>query len=136
MFSKSNLLATIIATIVFFFLGYAVWGIALSSYFEAHATNNVMKAMPNMGTLVFSNLIMSFAMSTIYGKWATGKYSAASGFSFGAWIGIFVGFGLGFLWYSTSDLMDLTGTIVEAILDIFFYGIIGLVIGIVYQKTS
>ncbi|UNZ00137.1 hypothetical protein MQE36_07275 [Zhouia spongiae] len=136
MFSKTNLLATVIATVVFFFLGYAVWGFALAGYFEEHATNNIMREMPNMGTLALSNLIMSFAMSTLYGKWGSGNYSASSGFSFGAWIGIFVGFGLGLLWYSTSDLMDMTGTITEAVVDILFYGIIGAVIGLVYQKTS
>lgn len=136
MFTKANLLATVIATVVFFFLGYAVWGIALAGYFEGHVTNNIAREMPNMGMLILSNLIMSFAMSTIYGKWASGGYGASSGFSFGAWIGIFTGFGLGLLWYATSDLMDMTGTITEAIIDIFFYGIIGVVIGLVYQKAS
>lgn len=57
------------------------------------------------------------------------------GFEFGAWIGIFIGLGLGLLWFSTSELMDTTGTLVEAIIDIIFYGIIGGIIGLTYSKV-
>lgn len=136
MFSKSNVLATIIGFVVMFLLGYAIWGIATVEFFEAHATNSIMKDPPDMLFIALGNLISVFAISTIYGKWAAGNYSATNGFSFGIWIGIFVGLGMGLLWYGTSELMDLTGHITEALIDILFYGIIGAVIGFVYQKTS
>lgn len=136
MFSKSNVLATIIGFVVMFLLGYAIWGIATAEFFEAHATNSIMKDPPDMLFIALGNLIGTFAISTIYGKWAAGTYSAANGFSFGIWIGIFVGLGMGLLWYGTSELMDITGHMVEALIDIIFYGIIGAVIGFVYQKTS
>lgn len=61
--------------------------------------------------------------------------STKNGFEFGAWIGIFIGLGLGLLWFSTSELMDTTGTLVEAIIDIIFYGIIGGIIGLTYSKV-
>ncbi len=136
MFSKSNVLATIIGFVVMFLLGYAIWGIATAEFFEAHATNSIMKDPPDMLFIALGNLIGTFAISTIYGKWAAGDYGAANGFAFGIWIGIFVGLGMGLLWYGTSELMDMTGHLVEAIIDIIFYGIIGAVIGFVYQKTS
>lgn len=50
-------------------------------------------------------------------------------------VGIFIGLGLGLLWFSTSELMDTTGTLVEAIIDIIFYGIIGGIIGLTYSKV-
>lgn len=136
MFSKSNILATILGFVTMFLLGYAIWGVATVSFFEAHATNNIMKDPPDLLFIALGNLIGTFALSTIYGQWAAGSYSAANGFAFGIWIGIFVGLGMGLLWYGTSELMDMTGHLVEAILDIVFYGIIGAVIGFVYQKTK
>ena len=136
MLTKSNVLATIIGFVVMFMLGYVIWGIATAEFFEAHATNSIMKDPPDLLFIALGNLIGTFAISTIYGKWAAGTYSAATGFAFGIWIGIFVGLGMGLLWYGTSELMDMTGHLVEAIIDILFYGIIGAVIGFVYQKTS
>jgi len=136
MFSKSNLLATLVGTIVMFFLGYLIWGIATVDFFNGHTLVNTMKEVPNLGLIAVANIIAVFALSTLYGKWAGEKHSIGEGFCFGAWIGVFVGIGIGFLQYGTMEMMDLTGHSVEAILDIVFYGIIGAVIALMYQKTS
>ncbi|MET6991319.1 hypothetical protein [Sediminicola arcticus] len=88
-----------------------------------------MKDPPNILFIALVNLIGTLAISTIYGKWAAGVYSASNGFAFGVWIGIFVGLGMGLLWYGTSELMDMKVHLVEAIIDIVFNGIIGAVIG-------
>jgi hypothetical protein len=136
MFSKSNLLATLVGTIVMFFLGYLIWGIATVDFFGEHTLVNVMKEVPDLGIIALANLIAVFALSTLYGKWARGHHSMGEGFQFGAWIGVFVGIGMGLLNYGTTEWMDLTGYMAEAILDIVFYGILGAVIGLVYQKTA
>lgn len=136
MFSKSNLLATLVGAIVMFFLGYLIWGMATVDFFEEHTIVNVMKEVPNLGLIALANLIGVFIMSTLYSKWARGHYSLGQGFEFGALIGAFVGLSMGLLWYATANMMDLTAHVVEAILDIIFYGIIGIVISVVYQKTA
>ena len=136
MFTKQNLLATLAGFLTMFLLGYAIWGYATVDFFEAHTLTNVMKDPPDMLFIALSNLIGVFALSTLYGKWSHGIYGAGSGFSFGAWIGIFVGLGMGLLWYGTTELMDLTGHVAEAVIDIIFYGIIGAVLGIVYKATA
>ncbi|NDV41708.1 hypothetical protein [Flagellimonas sediminis] len=136
MFSKSNLLATLVGTIVMFFLGYLIWGIATVDFFEEHSIINTMKEVPDMGMIALSNLIAVFALSTLYGKWARGHHSLSQGFQFGAWIGVFTGLGLGLLNYGTTELMDLTGYMAEAVLEIVFYGILGAIIAFVYQKTA
>ena len=136
MFSKSNLLATLVGTVVMFFLGYLIWGMATMDFFEEHTLVNVMKETPNLGLIAVANLIAVFALSTLYSKWARGHHSISQGFQFGAWIGVFVGIGMGLLQYATADIMDMTGYIAEAVLDIVFYGIIGAVIAVVYQKTA
>ena len=136
MFTKQNVLATLAGFLVMFLLGYAIWGFATQDFFESHSLNNIMKDPPDMLFIALSNLLAVFALSTIYGKWARGHHSAKDGFQFGLWVGVFVGLGLNLLWYGTTELMDLTGHLVEAVIDIIFYGIIGAVIAIVYKATA
>lgn len=136
MFSKQNVLATLAGTVAMFLLGYVIWGIATVDFFESHALANVMKDPPDLLYIALGNLIGTFALSSLYGKWARGVHSASEGFQFGAWIGLFVGLGMGLLWFGTAELMDLTGYLVEAILDILFYGVIGVIIALVYKATA
>ncbi|MDC6351181.1 hypothetical protein PP178_06410 [Zeaxanthinibacter sp. PT1] len=136
MFSKQNLLATLAGFLVTFLLGYLIWGFATVDFYAEHTLADVSKDPMNIGLIALANLIAAFALSTIYGTYAHAAPSAGSGFKFGAWIGVFTGFGLGLLWFATTEIMDMTGTIVEAIINIVFYGIVGAVIGLVYQKTA
>lgn len=136
MFTKQNLLATLAGFAVMFVLGYAIWGIATVDFFESHTITNVMKDPPEMLYIALGNLIAAFALSSLYGKWARGVHSFSEGFQFGAWIGLFVGLGMGLLWFGTSNMLDMTGHLVEAVLDIVFYGIIGGVIAVVYKATA
>lgn len=136
MFSKTNLLATLVSAIVMFFLGYLIWGLATVNFFTEHTIVNTMKEVPDLGLIALANLIGTFIMSTLYSKWARGHHSLGQGFEFGALIGAFVGLSMGLLWYATANMMDLTAHLIEAILDIVFYGIIGICIALVYQKMA
>ncbi len=136
MFSKTNLLATLVGAIVMFFLGYLIWGLATVDFFKEHSVINVMKEVPDLGLIALGNLIGAFILSTLYSKWARGHHSLGQGFEFGALIGACIGIGMGLIWYATSNLMDLTGYAAEAVLDIIFYGVTGMVFSLVYQKTA
>lgn len=136
MFTKQNVLATLAGFVVMYVLGYVIWGIATVNFFEGHTLNDYMKDQPDMLFIAISNLIAVFALSSIYGKWARGVHSAKEGFQFGVWIGLFVGIGLGLLWYATAELMDLTGYLVNGVIEILFYGVIGVIIALVYKGTS
>ena len=139
MLSKQNVLATLAGTLAMFILGYVIWGIATVSFFEGHTLmSGAMKGEDelNLGLIFVANLASVLAMSTLYGKWAGGHHSAGGGLHFGAWIGIFVGIGSGLLMYATTNLMDGTGYAVEAVLDIVFYAIIGMIIALVYKATA
>ena len=138
MFNKQNLVATLVGAIVLFLLGWVIWGMATMSFFEAHSNASLMKSDEEMNLLyVFlGNLFAAFAMSSLYGKWARGHHSATEGLKFGAWIGLFVGLGMGLVWMGTGNMMDTTGHVVEAILDIVYYAIGGAVIALVYKATA
>lgn len=138
MFTKQTLLAALAGTVVMYLLGFVIWGIATADFFEAHSLVDAMKSDEEMDMvmILLGNVVMSFVMSSLYGKWARGYHSAGQGFQFGAWIGLFVGVGMGLLWYGTSNMMDAAGHMVEAALDIVFYGVVGAVIAIVYKATA
>ncbi|SNY94570.1 hypothetical protein [Flagellimonas pacifica] len=136
MFSKSNLLATVGAFITMFLLGYGIWEFLLADFFEGHTLKSFLSEDMNMGLIAVANVIMAFVLSSVYSKWARGHHSAKEGFQYGAWIGVFMGFGMGILNYALMGLMDITGTLVNGIVEVIFYGIIGAVIGLIYQKTA
>ena len=138
MFTKQNLLATLAGTLLMFLLGWVIWGMATASFFAEHSNASLMKPDAEMSMLhiFLGNLIAAFAMSSLYGKWARGHHSAGEGLKFGAWIGLFVGLGMGLVWMGTSNMMDATGHFTEAALDIIFYAIAGAVIALVYKATA
>jgi hypothetical protein len=138
MFSKSNLLATLAAGIFNFIGGYLIWGIATTDFFAQHAgsATGVMKDPVDLVFIAIGCFIQAFIMSTIYGKWARGIHSAKEGFEFGALIGVFTGFGVGLIMYGSSNFSDLTGVLVEGMIEIVYYGIIGMIIALVYKATS
>jgi hypothetical protein len=139
MFSKANLLATFAGFLVLFILGWIFYGILAADFYESHHLHpEILKDDENMslGMIVLSSLIQAFVLSFLFQKWAKGSYSIKEGFIFGAWFGVFVGFGIGLMWYAMSQLMDITGTLFDSTSSIFYYGITGMVIGWVYKKTA
>lgn len=136
MFTKQNLLATLAGFLTMFLLGYLIWGMLTVDYYAEHTITDVSKDPMNIGLIALANLISAFVISTIYGRYAAGDYGFSSGAKLGVWFGILFGFGMGLLWYATAEIMDMTGTITEAIINIVFYAIVVGVIGLVYQKTA
>ncbi len=135
MFTKQNLIATIVAAIVMFFLGYFIWGLATVSFFEGHTINDVMKDPPDMMFIFISNLVSAFALGTIYSKWSS-NHSFGDGFNFGIWVGIFAGIGYALLGYGTGEIMDLTGHLVDGIVSMIYFAIVCGVIGLMYKVTE
>jgi hypothetical protein len=138
MFSKSNLLATLVTGIYFFIVGYLIWGVLTVDFFAEHAgsATGVMKEEVDMVFVAIGCLIQALFLSTLYGKWSHGVHSVKQGLDFGACIGGFIGIGMGLLWYGTSNLSDLTGVFAEAVLDIIFMAVGGVIIAIMYKSTS
>ena len=136
MFSKSNLLATLAATITMFLLGWLIWGFATEDFFAAHTINDLMKDEPDIVLIFISNLIGAFVLSSIYRKWSRGHHSVGEGGEFGVAIGAFTGISMGLMWYATSEWMDFTGYLAEAVIEIIYYGVVGIVIALVYNATT
>ncbi|MDO5968544.1 hypothetical protein Q4Q35_01875 [Flavivirga aquimarina] len=137
MFSKTNLISTIITGLWGFLGGWLLWGIIGDPMLADHTvTNGLMKESPNMAILAIGCLIVGFAFSTMYSKWARGTHGTSHGIQFGIWVGILIGLGGGLIDHSTSNILDLFGTIINAIIYIVHFGIIGILASLVYGKST
>ncbi len=137
MFTKTNLISTIITAIWGFLGGWLLWGIIGDPMLADHAvTSGLMKEMPDMAMLAIGCLVVGFAFSSIYSKWARGTHGFSHGIQFGIWIGVLIGLGSGLIDHSTSNLLDLSGTITNAIIYIVHFAIMGVLASLVYGKFA
>jgi len=136
MFSKSNVIATLVAGATMFIFGYVLWGILAESMMDGHVITNVMKDPPDFLLIALGNVISAFALSALYSKWARGTHSVKEGAEFGAVTGIFAGLGTALVTYATASFMDLTGHLLDAVLSLVFFIVVGIVIAMVYKATS
>lgn len=138
MFTKQNLLAAFAGSVTLFLLGWIIWGMVFMDFFQEHSNPGITKpdAEMNLGVVYAGNLLLAWIMSSLYGKWASGNYTPISGIKFGSWFGLFVGTGLGLVQMGTSNLMDAEGHVLEAVLELVYHAIVGLVIALVYRKIA
>ncbi|MBN4070072.1 hypothetical protein JYT76_00140 [Olleya sp. AH-315-F22] len=132
MFSKSNLISTVVGALWAYFGGMLLWDILGSSLFE-----NVNDNAPDQLHLIIACVISAFAFSTIYSKLSGGGHSLSHGAKFGLAVGIFVGFGerwfdYAFQMYPTS----LNDSIISGVMNIVFFVVLGVLASLVYGKMS
>jgi hypothetical protein len=138
MFSKANLISTLVTTVWGALGGFLLWGLIADPYFKDHqgTATGVMKEEPDMMVVVLGSLIAGFIFSTIYSKWARGSHSLTHGAQFGFWIGLLIGFGDRLIEYGVANVLDLNGTIVNGIVYVVFFIIMGILASLVYGKTK
>lgn len=137
MFSKANLTSTIVNTIWGAGGGFLLWGMLADPYLSDHVvTSGLMKDPPDMVYLVVGCFIQAFGFSAIYGKYGSGNYGASSGISMGVLAAIMVGLGEGLIDHATANILNLQGTMVNFVVYLVFFGIMGLLAGVIYKKMS
>lgn len=137
MFSKSNLVSTLVCAIWAFFGGYLLWPVLGEEFIMNHlgSATGVGREVPDYMFLILGCVIMAFAISTIYSKYGGDKYSAGDGATLGLWIGVLAGFGDGLVNFSTSNILDFAGSMANGVLYIIFYVVMGALAGLIYNKT-
>ncbi|QLG45746.1 hypothetical protein [Costertonia aggregata] len=138
MFTKTNLISTIVAAIWSLMGGYLLWGILTVDFMNDHlgSATGMDKEMPDFAFLALGCLVQAFAFSTVFKKWGASSYGISDGLGYGIWIGIFVGFGNGIINYATSNFLDMTGTIANGGVYVIFYAIMGALVGLIYDKVK
>lgn len=138
MFTKTNLISTIVTAIWGFMGGYLLWGILADSFLNSHmgTAAGVPKEMPEWGLLALGCLIQAFAFSTIFKQWGTSNYTTSDGIKYGILIGILVGLGNELINHATTNVLDLTGALVNGLIYIIFYAVMGFLAGLIYNKVK
>jgi len=125
------LIAGLVTGVVSFFLGWLFYGILLMDFFEENAgtATGVSKGEEMVWwALILGNLIYGIFYAYIFGKWASIS-TALTGLKAGAVIGLLIGAGFGLMYYGTSNLMNLTGTILDIAVTVVIGAILGAVAG-------
>lgn len=137
MFSKTNLISTLITAIWGFFGGWILWGMIGDPMLKSHTvTDGLMKEMPDMAILAIGCIIVGFAFSNMYSKWARGTHGVSHGAQFGIWLGVLIGLGSGLIDHSTANILDLSGSLINGVIYIVHFAIMGILASLVYGKFS
>jgi hypothetical protein len=123
----------VVAGILYFGLGYLVWGILLKDFMAANAgsAGNVMKADADLvwWALIAGNLFSGFALSYVLNK--AGSLSAGAGAVTGAVFSLLVSAGFDFTMLGVSNLMTTTGVLGDICASTVVGAVIGGITGIV-----
>ena len=111
--------------IIFFAVGFLYYDLIAFDFMKRESNPSISKIPTDMLLLSLGLLIQAFAMSTIYQRMIGTGASLKSGFRFGAWIGILIGFGMGLTTFATAHTFSLNCHLVEAVWSIVFYGLVG-----------
>ena len=135
--SKKRIMATLAGFVVFFLLGWLLYGMLLMDFFmnNAGSATGVMRADTEMvwWALILGNVFQAYLLVYILGKWAN-VTSFSAGLQAGAVIGLILGFGFDLTMYGTSNRLNLTATLVDPLVLCAMMGITGGVIGMVLGR--
>ena len=116
-----------------FWVGF--YDLVAGGYFEENALHHIPERM-DMISIALGALIEAFVLANVYRHWSVSKPVHFCGFEFGVWIGLFVGFGAGLVFYGTAEVHTLNTHLVDAAWNIVYYGFTGLMIAWGYGLVS
>ena len=125
--------------IAFFFIGYAIYGVALEGFFTEHIASCAGKPMEEMnwGALILGNVSSGALLTYIFLKWANVSTFGA-GATAGATIGFFIALSMNMVRFATSSVIDLTGALGDVgaytVLSAISGGLVGVVLGMGNKK--
>jgi hypothetical protein len=128
---------TVLGGIVYFFLGWAIYGILLMDF----TTNNFNQcaARPNGVMIWWAIILASFILAlflTLFLKWSGAK-GIIDGLKTGALFGLLMGLSMDLSNYSMSTMFNnLTALLVDVVAYTFITAIMGLVIVLTWGKEK
>ena len=135
--AKKRILATLAGFVVFFLLGWVLYGMLLMDFFNGNqgTATGVMRADTEMiwWALAVGNLMQAYLLVYIFGNWAN-ITTFGGGFKAGLIIGLIIGYGVDLTMYGTTNIMNLTGALVDPLVVGLMMGVSGGVIGVVLGK--
>ncbi len=134
---KRLIIGTVVGGIALYILGYVMFDLAFAEFFAANAGSatgvwkdpQVIWAIA-LGTLSYAALI-TLAIGT-----RAGSTTIVEGLKVGAIVGFLMWFGANMIIYGVWDVLNLTATIADSLLELIRAGISGAVIAAVLAKIA
>lgn len=130
--AKKIFMAGLVAGIAAFFLGWIIYGMLLMDFYASNAgtATNVARAESEMvwWALIVGNLFFGFALSYVYGRWANIS-TAKTGAEAGAMIGLLFGGGWVLTMFASTNIYNLTATLVDVLVSAILTALVGAVAG-------
>ncbi|MBX2927048.1 MAG: hypothetical protein KF852_04370 [Saprospiraceae bacterium] len=130
------LIAALAGTVVFFLLGWLVWGIVLRDFMAAnYVSSGILKADKDMilWAMVLGNFAAAFLLAFIFDFWANIS-TFVTGAKAGALIFGLIAVSMDLVWYASANILNLNGTIADIIASTVVGAIVGGVIGLVLGR--
>ena len=135
--TKKFLMGTVVGGIVFFFLGYLLYGILLVEFFAENAgtATNVAKTELQWWPLIIANLAGAAMYSYIFLRW-TDINTFGEGVKAATLIGFLIALSWDFTTYDTTNILTLNGAMADVIVSATMHGLVGGVIGVIIGMKS
>lgn len=125
-------MATLAGFVVYFMLGFILYGVLLMDFYSSHTgtATGVMRIDADMQwwALIAGNVVQAYLLVYIFGNWAN-ITTFGGGLNAGAIIGFIMSLGISLNMYGTTNISDLTSTLVDPVVMSVMLGITGGVIG-------
>ena len=133
---KKLTMATLAGGIAAMVVGYLFYGMLMVDFYTTNvgSATGVFKEVPIWWSLILGQVLFAGFLTMIM-VWR-GDSSAGAGVKTGALVGLVLGLSLNFTYYGTSNIANLTATLVDPIIVVIQTGITGAVIGAVLGMGS
>lgn len=135
MLAKATLTGTLLGFIFLFFSGWIFYDTLTPSFFEQHYINMPSMMATEMNYIALGVLIQAYVLSLLYSQWAKNRYNLRNGFKIGALLGLFIG-GWSMISLGTVQLIDLEGTLVDTLWQMFSLGFAGNINGSIFRALN
>lgn len=135
MLTRATLTGTLLGFIFLFFSGWIFYDTLTPGFFEQHYINMPSMMATEMNYIALSVLIQAYVLSLLYSQWAKNRYNLRNGFKIGALLGLFIG-GWSMISLGTVQLIDLEGTLVDTLWQMFSLGVAGSINGSIFRALN
>jgi hypothetical protein len=139
MSTSKILIAGLVGGILTLALGFLIYGLALSSFFEQQAgsATGVMKAEADFNwiAMIVGHLSFGFLIAIIFGRWAIIS-TFPTGAKAGAVLGLLFFFTTNMINYGSTNIMTLTGALADTVVGGVMAAIVGGVVALMLGRES
>jgi hypothetical protein len=110
---------------------------ALASFFEANVGTGtgIYKDAPEIGPIALGQISLALLLTLAIMRWGGDSRSVVGGFKVGVLFGFLIALGVDLTMYGTTNVQNLTATLVDPLISAVLVGVTGAVIGMILSRA-